>query len=114
MAERPTDVRCVFRLRVKVTDAPTYRYDYLDVKGPAWNGMLSLMHPPLIGDLILLPDAGTVRIIDRCWTHASYGSTNWPHISPHAEVGPRLELIVEKAEGPYVHEAESGEVSSDA
>lgn len=108
------DVRCVFRLRVKVTDAPTYRYDYVDIRSPTHTGEISLIHPPLIGDLILLPNAGMVRVVDRCWSHASYGSTYWPYTSPHATVGPRLEVIVEQAEGPYLHEAESGEETSDA
>lgn len=113
MSERAMDVRCVFRLRVKVADAPTYRYDHLDIRTPEHNGDISLIHPPLIGDLIYLP-GGMFRVVDRCWMHASYGSTYWPYMSPHATVGPRLEVVVEQAEGLYVHEAESSEETADA
>lgn len=109
MQDRPMDVRCVFRLRVQVTDVPTYRYDHVDVRGPEGNGELSMVHPPLIGDLVLLPPVGTVRVVDRCWSESSYGSTYWPYLSPHPTVGPRLELIVEQAEGLYADEAEESD-----
>ncbi len=99
--------RCQFYERVQVEGG--YRYDMINLNGPAGYGRLVTPHPPATGDLISLWDAhekrgGAFRVLERAWHHSSYGSTDWPYGSPASKEGPLLDIVVEAAEGPFVGE----------
>ncbi|MFH8483167.1 hypothetical protein [Streptomyces sp. NPDC018055] len=106
--------RCTFYVRTSVTeDPPTYNYDQAYLP----NGYAHLVYPPAVGDLVYLRDTrdrkeadgpfhtGAHRVIERAWTHPAYGSADWPWGEPHPQVGPILDLIVVKDEGPFRNEA---------
>jgi hypothetical protein len=106
--------RCSFYVRIQVTDEPTFRYAPVRLDSPMGHGYLVTVHPPMVGDLISLYDhqahaGGAYRVIDRSWTHSSYGSANWPHVEDRPRVGPMLDVIVEAAEGPFVAQVASSE-----
>jgi hypothetical protein len=103
------DVRCNFYRRTPA-DVGLWRYDHINHSDHTGDGYLTTPHPPLVGDLIGLYDpttkkGGVYRIVERSWTHSSWGSANWPYGEPRPKVGPLLDLIVETAQGPFHDEA---------
>lgn len=105
-----TAPRCSFYERIQVTADPTYRYEKIEIASSRNDGVLRTPYPPAVGDLITLYDrlrkaGGTYRVIERAWSHASFGSTNWPLGLKDAHVGPMLDVVVEPTVGPFVNEA---------
>jgi hypothetical protein len=103
------DVRCNFYRRSPV-DVGLWRYDHISLAGPHGDTFLHTPHPPHVGDLIGLYDpftkkGGVHRVVERSWTHSSWGSADWPYGEPRPHVGPLLDVIVEDAEGPFRDEA---------
>jgi hypothetical protein len=120
-APRDARVRCEFYARVQLTDAPTYRYDRIEVDGYDWPGYLETFTPPLAGDSIYLSGDrggggvhGTFRVLERSWMHSAYGSQGWPYGERHPRSGALLTLIVEPAEGMFRHEHPSADEDADA
>ena len=112
---------CAFHVRIQVTDAPTYRYDQIWVRGglAGSGGRLDMPHPPAVGDLIYLIDehgqhTGTHRVIERSWGYAAYGSNAWRvgRARPDAGNGPSLDIIVVPDAGPFRDE-DPGEEDDD-
>lgn len=102
------------RFYVRTGDPGLFRYE--SVALASWAGTLDLPtpHPPLAGDLISLYDVdthagGQYRVIERAWSHASYGSVHWPYGEPLAAVGPTLDIIVVPDAGPFRDEAPAEE-----
>lgn len=100
--------RCSFYIRTRVTDTPTYTYHKVNQGGR--NHSLAVFTPPNIGDLVHLADGSTgysdtCRVVDRAWWYVEYGSTCWPYGQARPLEGPRLDIIVEITEGPFLHEA---------
>lgn len=104
-------IHCHFYVREAVGDQ--WRYDRVLVASPEGDSSLHTDTPPVVGDLIVLSDQsrklegwpGQCRVIERAWMYSSWGSTNWPYGEAQSRVGPTLDLIVERAEGPFVNEA---------
>lgn len=116
MADQPTSlVTCLFSIRTQVTDAPTYRYDVIDIRSPRGNGKLQTPHPPQIGDQIYLYDQrdngprGEFRVIARSWHHSSWGSANWPILDAYATEPPRLDVLLERCDGIFGNEEPGSE-----
>jgi hypothetical protein len=102
--------RCAFYIRTQVTDAPTYRYDAVDLA--AYGHWLVTPVPPAAGDLVHLFDrstktGGTYRVIGRAWSYSSYGSAAWPLGQLQPSQGPVLDVIVEAADGPFVNQVDA-------
>lgn len=107
MAERNTPPRCSFYERTPVEGG--YHYEKISLRNPRGDTYLETDHPPLVGDLIFLSDAtsdrrGQYRVIERSWLHSSWGSTDWPYVESVSTTGPLLDIVVERAEGPFVNE----------
>jgi len=69
-------------------------------------------HPPAPGDLITLwsrtgaVEGGPVfRVLERLWSHASFGSVTFPYGAEEPREGPLLDIIAEPAGSPYRDEA---------
>ena len=96
-------VRCTVSVRVP-TGQGTFRFErmapHASQRGEVWE----LMVPPQIGDLVFV-SGNTWRVVDRMWRWPEYGSVSWPHGHQDPVRGPALDLIVEAADGLYVHEA---------
>lgn len=99
----PRPARCSFYVRTAARGGFTYEHVSLDL--PAGEVRLSLDHPPAVGDLVDLP-GGVYRVAERAWRYSQYGSGDWPRLERHAKVGPMLDLIVDRAEGPFRDEVE--------
>lgn len=118
MADAPyPTIRCTFYVRTQVSDAPTYRYDHLEVPDPEGGGCLHTPYPPLDGDLIHLFDqtaqiGGTYRVVERAWGHPVWSSLDWPYGARYPDVGPTLDIIVESTAGPFRNEAPIAEEAS--
>lgn len=96
----------------------TWRYEHISVANPGGQDVIALEYPPAIGDLISVwdsdrarrqlpqPEGGPMyRVLDRWWTHSSWGSADWPYGEQMPRSGPLLEIILEPAEGLYRNEA---------
>lgn len=91
-----------------------YRFEGVDLDAPS-GGLYPMEYPPLVGDLILLPEKRTgaanleggpvFRVIERMWSHAQYGSPYWPYSRPVPVHGPSLEIVVVPHEGIYALQA---------
>lgn len=108
--------RCQFYERVAVEGG--YHYDMISINGPGGYGRLVTPHPPAKGDLVSLWDAfndrgGMFRVLERTWHHSGYGSTDWPYGEPTSKEGPMLDIIVERADGPFVDEVSRPEEAPD-
>lgn len=92
--------------------ASLYRYEPVDTS-KYHNSLMDIwsMHPPQIGDLVLLGDG--YRVIERSWMFSQRGSSNWPANEPMPTVGPQLTLIVERHAGPFVNEAPRPDADAD-
>jgi hypothetical protein len=104
-----------FKVRYPAGDG-LYRFEWVDIHTPGGAGHHPMEHPPLIGDLVILPtrrpggepplEGGPVfRVIDRMWGHSEYGSAHWPYGANSPVAGPLLEIIVEPARGLYADQA---------
>lgn len=89
-----------------------WRYEPFDIPHPEGSGYVPLECPPLPGDLISLRDRaedperrGIFRVMERAWTHASWGSADFPYGQREPSSGPLLDIIVAPADGPYRDEA---------
>ncbi len=103
-------VLCRFYVRSPAGDGQ-FRYESVEVGNRAGDGRLPTPHPPLPGDLVFLWDTtekkgGQFRVIERAWSHASWGSVNWPHSETMPVHGPSLDIIVEAADGLFRDEAD--------
>jgi hypothetical protein len=98
-----TGVRCNFWARTPVDGG--YRYDRISISGPgdASAGIRTTM-PPAVGDLIWL--STTYRVIERAWQYPTFGSLNFPSDGQIVD-GPAMDVIVEHAVGPFVHEVQN-------
>lgn len=97
--------RVSFYLRTAVDGG--YKYQQSDIRTAGWSSnAYTLVHPPLVGDLVWLNDLGNARVIERSWTFASYGSGVWPYGENYPNYGEMLTLICEPADGPFRDEAE--------
>jgi hypothetical protein len=114
-------VRCDFVVR-RPTPDNKWRYERLYFQSYYGNTFLPLAHPPAVGDLIVLQpqpapayQAGgpVFRVLERMWTHAMYGSPDWPYGDDRPRTGPLLDIIVEQADGLYRDEAVAEEEVSD-
>lgn len=93
--------QCSFFVRTKVRSKPVgYTYEPISPTGRAQLSV-ELRVPPAVGDLIFIGGANH-RVIDRAWTIPDYGSPSWPYTS--AEPRPRLDIIVERGDGPFLDE----------
>jgi hypothetical protein len=102
-------VVCCFFIRTPA-DGDQFYYDPVNVGSWHGDGNLHTPYPPDVGDLIHLWDTfkkqgGTYKVLAREWLHSSYGSTYWPVLEQQPTVGPRLDLIVEPAEGVFQDQA---------
>jgi hypothetical protein len=121
LATRNAAPQCSFHVRTPAgTEPPTYHYDtvYVRGKGHGQTGTLVTPYPPAIGDLIFLHDemgahTGTHRVVDRAWSHSTYGSANWPVGTKWPSVGPILNIIVVPEPGPFRDEADRAEEPED-
>lgn len=100
----PNRVRCCFYVRTPSEKHPG-RFDYtvMSLNHPTGDANLYTLHPPVVGDLICLHDiaggpSGRFKVLAREWSHASYGSTNWPLLDTHPTHGPTLYVLVEPSE----------------
>lgn len=96
---------CTFYDRTIAPDG-LYHYQQIMISAPEGCGRRTMAHPPAIGDLIFLYDeirkcGGQYRIIARDWSHPSYGSAGWPYGQAMPTIGPLLNMIVERAVGPF-------------
>lgn len=103
----PDRVRCSFQVRTPSEKHPgKFDYTYISLNHPSGDANLHTLHPPAIGDLICLHDiaggpSGRFKVIAREWSHASYGSTNWPLLDSHPTHGPTLYVLVEPSDDFY-------------
>ena len=102
---RATFAVCHFYIRTPAGDG-LFNYDQVQISGSQHDAALRTTHPPLTGDLISLWDSytqkgGQFRVIDRAWHHAAWGSTIWPYTEILPTDGPRVDIIIEAAEGPF-------------
>ena len=107
--------RCHFAVRYPAGEGK-WRYQPISIAGPGGGYTLDTAWVPQPGDLISLwdrsgdrpqPDGGPVfRVVDRLWSHASWGSANWPYGKNEPQEGPMVDIIVEPAEGPYRDETD--------
>jgi hypothetical protein len=116
MSNQPSNhVVCIFNVRTKVTEAPTYRYDRVYLASPRGDGYLRTPHPPQTGDQIWLYDQrdngprGEFRVIARSWRHSSWGSTNWPILDDHATEPAHLDILAEACGGIFADEEPDAE-----
>lgn len=112
MTDQSTPPRCSFYERTPVEGG--YRYEKISISSPRGDTRMETAHPPLVGDLIFLSDAtseraGQYRVIERSWLHSSWGSTDWPYDKPASKTGPLLDIVVERAAGPFMDEVSSAE-----
>lgn len=91
--------RVQFYLREEAPDG--YTYTSIPVLGPKV-GRVEIASAPQLGDLCHLTGVGRVRVIQRSWMHARWGSVDWPTAEPRPVVPPLLDLIVVKADGTFV------------
>lgn len=109
--------RVRFAVRYPAGDG-RWRYEPVDIANPDGAGFSALEYPPAPGDLISLwdrslharglpqPEGGPVfRVLDRWWSHSSWGSADWPYGEQVPRSGPLLDVIVEPADGLYRDEA---------
>lgn len=113
-------VRCVLYARTPAGSAQRgmsqvtlWRYERVNASSSQFDTYLHTPCPPAVGDLVGIYDhithqAHTLRVVERAWHHASYGSADWPPLEPLTTVGPMLDLICEAADGPFVNEAPAG------
>jgi hypothetical protein len=120
MGDQPTNVvACIFSVRAKVANAPTYRYDRVYLSNPRGDGYLHTPHPPRIGDQIYLYDQrdngprGEFRVLARSWRHSSWGSANWPILDAHATEPAHLDILVECCDGVFADEEPDDEEADD-
>jgi hypothetical protein len=89
-----------------------WRYETVWVSSPSGSAFIPMEHPPLMGDLITLWDSDrhrrglpphdggpAFRVVDRMWSHSSWGSADWPFGESEPRSGPLLDIIVEPARG---------------
>lgn len=108
-----TPPRCMFAVRVPAGDGKFW-YQRIDIASPSASVGIEMAYPPAVGDLITLwdrrgpqPEGGPIfRVTDRLWSHASWGSANWPYGKNEPSEGPMVDIIVEPAEGPYRDETD--------
>lgn len=82
-----------------------YRYTPGGISVPPGGEWLT-DHPPLVGDHLFVQDHSTrewanCRVVERSWSLAQYGSSDWRLGEPRPTEPSRLTLIVEAADGPY-------------
>lgn len=119
MAEQKNYAVCSFHLREAAgmhREGMKYKYTQLWLNNYQRDGKLHTMHPPVVGDTLLLIDNaqdihGTFAIVARDFSHSSYGSANWPLTEKHSNVGPRITYIVERSTGVFRDEV--SEISQD-
>lgn len=106
----PQPVRCTFAVRYPAGNGK-WRYKRVHITGVDGDYCLPLWQPPIPGDKIDLwsdqdIEGGPVFLVaERAWSHAAYGSPDWPYGSRMPGRGPLLHIIVEPSEGPYHDEA---------
>ena len=109
--------RVRFHVRYPAGDG-YHRYDPVDIAHPSGSGFIPLEYPPAPGDLITLwdsnrarrglpqPEGGPVfRVLERLWSHASFGSVTFPYGEREPLEGPLTDIIVEPAASPWADEA---------
>ena len=103
--------RVKFAVRIDA-GAGRFRYETVDIPHPEGSGAVPMEYPPAVGDLISLwsrdenPETrGTFRVVARWWMHSGYGSADFPYGKLAPASGPLLDIIVERAAGPYRDEA---------
>lgn len=107
----PHPVRCNFYVRTSSEDG-RFHYDLVSVAGLTSNGSLHTFHPPAIGDRLPLSDefgqvpGAVYQVIERSWLYPAYGSALWPHGTPSPQVGPTLDILVERCDGMFMDESD--------
>lgn len=119
MTEQRDYAVCAFHLREKAgmhREGMKYKYTTIWLDNYQRDGKLHTMHPPVVGDTLLLIDNaqdihGTFAVVARDFSHSSYGSANWPLTEKHSNVGPCITYIVERSIGVFRDEV--SEISQD-
>jgi len=111
-------VHCAFYVATNAGDG-LFRYQQVILSNSDHDTYLPTPHPPSVDDLIWLWDTvsksgGQFRVIERAWHHSAYCSANWPTLEKLLRYGPRLDIIVELADGPFRNEVPSGEEDSES
>lgn len=109
-------VRCHFYIRTRADGGWRYTSVHTGLNATS-ESHLATTHPPAVGDQITLYDpitkaGGVYRVLERAWSHAEYGSADWPYLQAMPQAGPSLEIIVEPARGLFRDEAPEPEEPS--
>jgi hypothetical protein len=103
------------RLVAVTTDGDRYHYRSLHCPTytlGVWPPGFRLLHIPQVGDLVYLDAgveagsalSGTFKVVQRSWLYSAYGSTNWPQGEPVPRCPGNVDILVERAEGPFTND----------
>jgi hypothetical protein len=115
------------RLTVVSTSGDRYHYRHLYMPDYAGYGGVPgfrLVHVPQVGDLVHLHYVdegvtpgrtlvGTFQVVQRAWHYSAFGSANWPLGEPIPRCPGGVDVITERADGPFVNDNTPTEEDSD-